>query len=74
MQFFSPIYQWMLRQGSLVNLPANNWVVPLIRGRRRSHPLKWMIVWTCAWQATSVDPPCQNDCKGSMILRLVARS
>ena len=61
----SPIYQWMLRQGSLVNLPANNWVVPLIRGRRRSHPLKWMIVWTCAWQATSVESAVQAFVKAA---------
>lgn len=51
----APIVQWMNRQGRMVNVPANNWVVPMIRGRSRSHPLKWMILWTSAWRSEPVE-------------------
>ncbi len=51
----APIVQWMNRQVPMVNVPANNWVVPMIRGRSRSHPLKWMILWTSAWRSEGVE-------------------
>jgi hypothetical protein len=46
----APLIRWMQRQGGLVAVPGGNWAVELIRGRTRSHPLKWQILWTCVWQ------------------------
>jgi hypothetical protein len=50
----APHVRWMKRQGASVVAPANNWAVPMIRGRSRSHPLKWMILWTSAWRSEDV--------------------
>lgn len=51
----SPLYMWAMRQGGLVTMPKNNWAVPLMRGRGRSHPFKWLVLWTCAWQNEPID-------------------
>lgn len=50
----APHVKWMRRQGASVVTPANNWAVPMIRGRSRAHPLKWMILWASAWRSEEV--------------------
>jgi hypothetical protein len=47
----APIMRWMRRQADLLKVPGNNWAVHLLRSRARGHPLKWQILWTCAWQS-----------------------
>jgi hypothetical protein len=54
-----PILQWIRRQGRLVSFPAGNWAVPMLRGRCRQDPLKWMVLWACLWNQDS--PECAVD-------------
>lgn len=51
----SPLFQWMGRQGDMVKVPGNKWASNLLRGRSRSHPLKWQILWACVWQSEELD-------------------
>lgn len=51
----SPLIRWMRRQGELVHVLSGKWAIHLLRGRRRGHPLKWQILWACAWQADTTD-------------------
>ena len=51
----SPLIRWMRRQGDLVHVLGGGWAIHLLRGRRRGHPLKWQILWACAWQADTVE-------------------
>lgn len=51
----SPLIRWMRRQGDLVHVLSNGWAIHLLRGRRRGHPLKWQILWACAWQAEAAE-------------------
>lgn len=55
----SPIVGWMRRQGDLINMPGSRWAGHLLRGRSRSHPLKWQLLWTCAWQSETVEAAVQ---------------
>jgi len=50
-----PIMGWIRRQGDAVMFPHGNWVVPMLRGRSREHPLKWMVLWTCLWSEEPVE-------------------
>jgi hypothetical protein len=49
----SPLIRWMRRQGDMVPVLHGNWANDLLRGRTRAHPLKWAVLWTCAWQTDS---------------------
>jgi hypothetical protein len=51
----SPLTRWMRRQGELVHVLGGKWAIDMLRGRRRGHPLKWQILWTCAWQSEPTD-------------------
>lgn len=51
----SPLIRWMRRQGDFVHVLGGKWANNLLRGRTRGHPLKWQMLWTCAWQAATVD-------------------
>lgn len=37
----------------MVPVLRGNWANDLLRGRTRAHPLKWAVLWTCAWQTDS---------------------
>lgn len=55
----APLIRWMRRQGDRVRVPSGNWAVSLLRGRSRAHPLKWQILWTCAWQLDTAEAAVQ---------------
>lgn len=44
-----PLMSWIRKQGDAVLFPHGDWVVRMLRGRSREHPLKWMVLWTCLW-------------------------
>jgi hypothetical protein len=51
----SDVMTWMRRQGDSVSSPSGQWAVKMIRGRTHPHPLKWLILWVCAWQGEEHD-------------------
>lgn len=50
----SPHARWIRRQDRAVVAPGANWIVPTLRARSRSHPLKWALLWTAAFRSESV--------------------
>jgi len=51
----SSIGQWLGRNPGVQRLPSKSWIQNLLRGRSKSHPLKWILLWAALWERTSVD-------------------
>jgi hypothetical protein len=51
----APLVTWMHRWAGCIAVPPSSWAVPLIRGRSRPHPLRWMMLWAAAWQDETVE-------------------